>query len=73
MAKELYTRVKINDGAEFLHWGELTREEAIRQTRATYQHKLEEARRFLETPDDQIEVRVQRGQYRVDVIKVLTP
>lgn len=79
MSKRLFTacnnRSTVFDSSSvgLLHDGRLSREEAIAETRAHFERIRDNAQKFLDTPDDDLHVQVQRGEFRVDVIEVLAP
>lgn len=72
---DLYTKVRA-PAPHFTGYacnGRKTREEAIAEARACYEHQLKEARYFLAMTDDDFAVRVVRGLYREKLIEELKP
>lgn len=72
MAAQIYTIV---DGPDcgYAEHKRRSRQEAIASARKHYQHQMMQAQAFLNTPDDELVVRVVRGWERPVLIKVLAP
>lgn len=66
----VYT-VVATPGGEYACHGRVSREDAIKEVRACYQHRLERCQQFLAKSDDEIHVEVVRGLYRRKSLEVL--
>lgn len=71
---EIYTVVKGPDpGWGYGEGGRLLRWEIIQKAREHYEHTIKKAQEFLDTPDDELCVRVIRGWNAEHLVEELLP
>lgn len=74
---ELLTVCTMPRGADsnygFAHWGRMTRAEAVAKTREQAERDLAAIQLFLNTPVDELDVRIVRGPNAQKLVEVLKP